>query len=364
MARWQPALLFLGTLFPALGFLNVYPFLFSFVADHFQYLASLSVLAAAAAWGAVVVAQSSVGVRIALQIAAAGIIGTLAAITWQQSHLYVDVETLYRHTVERNPAAWLAWHNIGVIRNQQGRPLEAIEIFNRVASLQPSYPNTYLNKGMSYFMLGNVSEAIPLFRQALELRPNFAEAHNNLASALDIAGDVRGAVEHYQIAVNLLPYHAQVRGRLGATLIKAGDLPAGIDVLQQAVRLDPSNGTVRRDLAQALLDFGQAPRAIEQAQEAIRLQPKDFQAHNILGAALGTERRYAEAAAAFQEAARLQPELAQAKCNLMFALAALGKRQEAIQCGEIALAQAQANGETALAERIQSWLTKYRSERP
>ncbi len=48
----------------------------------------------------------------------------------------------------------------------------------------------------------------------------------------------------------------------------------------------------------------------------------------------------------------------------MYALAALGKRQEAIECGETAIAQAQANGESALAERIQSWLTKYRSERP
>jgi hypothetical protein len=34
-------LYFAGTLFPALGFFNVYPFQFSFVADHFQYLASI-----------------------------------------------------------------------------------------------------------------------------------------------------------------------------------------------------------------------------------------------------------------------------------------------------------------------------------
>ena len=46
--RWRGplagSLFFVGTLFPVLGFCNVYPFLFSFVADHFQYLASLGVI--------------------------------------------------------------------------------------------------------------------------------------------------------------------------------------------------------------------------------------------------------------------------------------------------------------------------------
>src|SRR5437016_2762330 len=46
--RWRgpfaAALIFLGLLFPALGFINVYPFIYSFVADHFQYLACVGPL--------------------------------------------------------------------------------------------------------------------------------------------------------------------------------------------------------------------------------------------------------------------------------------------------------------------------------
>ncbi|MFZ5830616.1 MAG: O-GlcNAc transferase, partial [Planctomycetota bacterium] len=42
-------LFFGGTLFPALGFINVYPMRYSFVADHFQYLASIGILALFAA---------------------------------------------------------------------------------------------------------------------------------------------------------------------------------------------------------------------------------------------------------------------------------------------------------------------------
>ena len=47
--RWRgplaALLFFVGTLFPVLGFFNVYSFRYSLVADHFQYLASLGVIA-------------------------------------------------------------------------------------------------------------------------------------------------------------------------------------------------------------------------------------------------------------------------------------------------------------------------------
>src|SRR5262249_8394678 len=43
---------FAGTLVPALGFFDVYPMRYSFVADHFQYLASIGLIALAAALGA------------------------------------------------------------------------------------------------------------------------------------------------------------------------------------------------------------------------------------------------------------------------------------------------------------------------
>ena len=40
------ALVYLGTLFPVLGFVNVYPFVYSYVADHFAYVPSLAVFGA------------------------------------------------------------------------------------------------------------------------------------------------------------------------------------------------------------------------------------------------------------------------------------------------------------------------------
>ena len=99
LAGW---LLFVGTLFPVLGFLNVYPFLYSYVADHFQYLSSLGLIALAAAAISLLIGR----LRQPTPYAASGLclilLATLAVLTWQQSHMYRDVFTLYQTTLAQS----------------------------------------------------------------------------------------------------------------------------------------------------------------------------------------------------------------------------------------------------------------------
>jgi hypothetical protein len=76
------AMLFFGvTLGPALGFVNVYPMRFSYVADHFQYLASLGPIALAAALLARIDRRVLLGLVPALLLA-------LSAVTWRQERAY------------------------------------------------------------------------------------------------------------------------------------------------------------------------------------------------------------------------------------------------------------------------------------
>ena len=106
-------LIFAGVLFPAPRFFNVYPFRFSFVADHFQYHASMAIIALAAA-GFTMLFQHRSSAMTKFGYAAAGLcLMVLAALTWQQSRIYHDLETLYRDTIAKNPGSWLAHMNLG-----------------------------------------------------------------------------------------------------------------------------------------------------------------------------------------------------------------------------------------------------------
>ncbi len=48
-------------------------------------------------------------------------------LTWRQSRLYRDIETLYRESLARNPASWLAHNNLAtLLAAMPGRLPEAI----------------------------------------------------------------------------------------------------------------------------------------------------------------------------------------------------------------------------------------------
>ena len=129
-------LFFVGTLFPALGFINVFPFTFSFVADHFQYLACAGILALVSAGLVSLMSRLPVWSRrmlVALLLAALGIL------TWRQSTMYRDISTLYETTLARNPSCWLAHNNLAKVLANAGRVAEAIPHLEQALRLRPGF---------------------------------------------------------------------------------------------------------------------------------------------------------------------------------------------------------------------------------
>ena len=140
--RWRGPLagmlFFCGTLFPALGFLNVYPFRYSLVADHFQYLASLGIITLFAA-GLARLAASSVLACSGSRAAMLTILSLLGVLTWHQSQQYRDVETLYRTTLSQNPSCWMAHNNLGSVLEASGRPEEAVRHYQQALRIKPDH---------------------------------------------------------------------------------------------------------------------------------------------------------------------------------------------------------------------------------
>ena len=267
-------LLFAGTLFPVLGFVNLYGALYSRVWDHWQYLADLAPLALAGA--ALVRAGSWAGPRLRL---AGPVIGVtlcllLGGLTWRRCGDFREEETLYRSTLARNPGCWLAHCNLG-----------------QILALTPA----------------GLPEAIEHHREAVRLFPDLAELHNNLASALARSGRRDEAVDEYEVALRLDPGYAIAHNNLANTFVQMpGRLPDAIAHYQQALRLTPAIADIHSNLGAALLVAGRLREAVGQFEQALRLDPNLAQAHVNLAAALQRLGRAGEAAAHYEAARRLQ----------------------------------------------------------
>ena len=262
------ALLFIGTLFPALGFFNVYPFVFSFVADHFQYLASLSLIAAAAAWMTTWMERRNLTPAILFAIAA-----VLGAMTWRESHQYVSADVLYTTTIERNPRAWMAHLNLGWLRLQRGELDAAVRDTETALRLEPNLPQGHNNLGSALRSLGRFEESERAYREALRLKPDDLDARYNLGLVLIDLDRPGEAISHIAAYLARNPDDAGAHAQLGDAKQSTGELVDAVIAYRESLRLNPNDARVHTNLGSALGRQGRLKEAIAEFTEALRLEP-------------------------------------------------------------------------------------------
>ena len=297
-------LFFAGTLFPALGFFNIYPMRFSFVADHFQHLASAGLTTLLAVGIARVTnVQRAIGNTIATTVLLICVV-----LTYVQCGVYADAVTLWRDTVVKTPGSWMVYTNLGRALEAEGRPLEGIPYHEQALQLEATIPDTHHNVAEGDMMRGKLDDAEREFRSALAIDPHFAPAYLGLAKLeffqrhdvakaeqyfkqcfalepgygaahfaygemLESEGNLTGAAEHYRLTLDDLPEDFDAHYNLGTVLIKLSRPAEAVGPLRQAVELNPNNAAARMNLEVALKQSGHSAEAeaMQQAEMRARL---------------------------------------------------------------------------------------------
>jgi tetratricopeptide (TPR) repeat protein len=322
---------FVVSLFPVLGFFSVYFFRYSFVADHFQYLASMSPLALLGAGIEMLRERTLKGYAPAATGFYAILLGVLGIISWAQSRTYHDLETLWRTTIARNPECWMAYTNLGMGSYKAGRTEEAIGRFREALQFDPSDEEAYNDLGAALARQGKIEEAIAQYRQALRLEPAYAEAHNDLGNALSEQGRVDDAIDQYRQALRIKPDYADAHSDLGVALSKQGRMDEAIAEFHEALRLDPALADAHGNLGVALYQTGRTGEAVGEFREALRFNPAYEKGYYSLGNVSLQQGRPAEAVAEYSEALRIDPGYADAHSNLGVALCQQGRIEEGIE---------------------------------
>jgi tetratricopeptide (TPR) repeat protein len=372
-AKWSRAVFFAATyyvvsLFPVLGFFSVYFFRYSFVSDHFQYLASMGPLALGAAgivtgvgrltrslplsrlgWPPVHVAGvsetpfgetpsrlSSAGVdalqfsgniaavrskSLLLRATAGTCLLLFVVLTWRQTAVYHNLVTLYTATLTRNPGCWMAHYNLGIALNEHGDIDGAITHYRQALDLRPSYGEAHYNLGRLLVQKGQVDEAVTHYEKALEINPADAEAHNNLGATLFANGRVDEAIAHYRKALAIRRDYADASCNLASALLSNGDLDGAIAYYSGCLAVSPNQVEAQYNLATVLLRTGRTDEAMAHYQKVLELSPDNADARANLGSVFLAKGRVRDAIAQYRDVLRIAPDNMTAQSNLAWLLA-------------------------------------------
>jgi tetratricopeptide (TPR) repeat protein len=282
---------FPAMLFPMLGFFSLYTFRYTYVADHYQYLAGIGLITLAVGAGCHLANRfGRLGQNMGL-VAAVLILGVLGILTWQQSHIYKDPETLWLDTLKKNPDSYLAHNNLGLLLKDKGK----------------------------------IDGAFSHYYEALRIEPEFAEAHNNLAKLFREQGKLEEAEAHLRRAIETDPGYSITYFNLGILLQQQGKLDEAINQYQKALQGTDLLGA-HMNLAVILGQRGKYEEATKQFNEVLRINPDSSAGYYNWGLMLKQQGKIDEAVEKWKKALELNPGLTGAQHNLALALEKKNKK--------------------------------------
>ena len=301
------ALFFAVTLSPVLGFVDYGYMQFAFVADRFQYLAGIGVMAVVIGAVTYSVERLSDLWQKGSWVGAAVVLILLGMLTWRQASIWRDGETLNRHIIALNPQARNAHRNLGNALYKQRRYEEALDAYRIAAAQRPNYAKVHSNLGMVLNKLGHFAEAETHLRRAIVLDPRAKHRHSYLGEALYGQGRYAEAVDACRVAIEQHPDDVLAHVSLGAALNALGRFEEAESHVRRAVALFPQKPSAHLNLGLALYGQGRYEEALDAARVAIEQDPDFFEAHVNLGGILIELERFEEALQHIDQALALDP---------------------------------------------------------
>ena len=293
---------FVINLFPVLGFFNIYFMRYSFVADHWQYLASPGIIVIVV-W---IVDYSSLApspdgnaaeeghaqLKKYLKVSAGILlVGFLTFSTFHRAEIFKKNFSILEDTLIKNPGAWMAHNNMGIELEKQGKLNEAIKHYKETLRLNPGYAIASNNSGLVLKHKGDFEEAAIYFREAIRNDPKFWESLNNLGYVLNTLGRVEEAASSFQQALAINPFFVEAHNNLANILDAKGKIEEAKKHYKKALSIDPENAKIHNNLGTLFQEEKEYLKAINHFQKALQLKPDLKEARQNLSIVMKQYRR-------------------------------------------------------------------------
>jgi serine/threonine-protein kinase len=240
-----------------------------------------------------------------------------------------QAEEVLQELASQQPANLAAHFFLGGSLSAQEKYGEAAAAYRKAIDLKPDFAEAYSNLGRALDELRKYDDAAAALRKAIDLKPDLVSAHVNLGVAPQGQKNYREAEAAYRKAIDLQPDLVKAHNNLGNALNRQGRRDEAAAAFRRAIALKPDFVLAHINLGGALFERGNYGEAEAAFRTAVRLRPDSVRAHFNLGNALREQRKYGDAEKAYRTVIGLQPDLAEAYANLGVVLDVLGKHGDA-----------------------------------
>jgi len=329
LASW---VCYVVTLAPVLGFAQSGS---QMAADRYSYLACMSwaVLAGGALkalWNRRVTGWVSRQSFVLANSIAIVILLALGVLTWNQTQVWSNSETLWRHALSVGPST-IAHYHLALTLDRREESGKAVEHYRKSLQIRPNYLDARIGLAQALVRRGEWVEAIEHYGRALEIKPGDANLHVGLANVKALNGRSNEAITHYREALRIDPANSDAYFNLGNCFARMGHRDKAMENYRDAVRVNPAHSHAHFTLANALANEGNLDEAMEHYEQATSHKPDFAEAHHNLGRIMAARGQIDRAIAQFRRAVAVRPEFAEAHLSLSRALAEKGNKNEAMR---------------------------------
>lgn len=299
------ALFFVGTLFPALGFFNVYPMRFSFVADHFQYLACVGIIVFFCAVLDHLFRKKSLQRYNAEVIFYAAILLTFSFLVWQQGKIYKGSLELFGDVIAKNPSSWMGYNNRGSEYFLQGKFNLAMADFQKSLALNPNNVDALNNRALIYLRNRDYDKALSDLNKSISVRPWRFDFYGNRSKIFWETGRYDLALADCTKALQLNANYPEGYLRRGLIYGMREDYVHAVEDFSQALRIDPADADGYANRGLVYYRQGLMRQAINDFDRALSIKPDSAPTYYNRGLAYGAAGWVDLATADFERARKL-----------------------------------------------------------
>ncbi|MEJ2366905.1 MAG: tetratricopeptide repeat protein [Acidobacteriota bacterium] len=223
---------------------------------------------------------------------------------------YQQAVDLAQKFIKNKQETYPLYLDLGVAYYKMKKFPEALQAFEKAASLNPFDSKALEYEISVYYAMGDTAKVISTSEQVLQTNPDNKEILYNLGHLYEKQGDMDKAMEKYNQLIDVDPKYKGVGYDVGVMLYKKDKYDQSIQVLEKTRTADPDNAKVLLALGQDYIKTKNYEKAVPVLQDYVKKTDRDVFKPAVLKniAVIQTKmKKYDEAAATCDQILALRP---------------------------------------------------------